>query len=1234
MLFFRLFDQPSHMAMVQGACNASQIAQLERLLGPQIHADWDPKTVFIAARQGTRSPWSSKATDIAHNVGLHDVQRIERARIWHGDGNPPHDPMVEAVYENSQALETLFTDREPGVLEHIPLGTLRDANVRLGLALSDDEIAYLVSGYTSLGRDPTDAELMMFAQANSEHCRHKIFNASWTIDGVEQPSSLFSMIRNTHEKNHYGVLSAYKDNAAVIEGHVSQRFAPDTTTGSYGFSEMPTHLVIKVETHNHPTAISPYPGASTGAGGEIRDEGATGRGAKPKAGLVGFCVSDLRIPGLPQPWEADERKPARIASPLAIMTEGPLGSAAFNNEFGRPSILGYFRTFEISTGTQHRFGYHKPIMIAGGVGNVADTHALKKPFHAGAQLVVLGGPALLIGLGGGAASSVSAGSTDASLDFASVQRDNPEMERRCQEVIDRCVAMGAHSPILSIHDVGAGGLANAMPELVHDVGLGAQFDLDAIPRDDTGLSPMELWCNEAQERYVLAIASERIAEFVAIAERERCPVAVIGCAIADDKLFLGNDAETAVDMPLSMLLGKAPRMHRDVNSTEIAIPAFDTSVVTDLREACKRVLQLPSVADKSFLVTIGDRSVSGLVARDQMVGPWQVPVADCAVTLLDHVGFAGEAMAMGERVPLAVVNAAASARMAVGEALTNIVASGGVRDTSDVRLSANWMAAAGQPDQDAQLYRAVHAVGMELCPALGICIPVGKDSMSMSTAWSDEQGPCRVTSPVSVVISAFAPLSDVRHGVTPFVRDDPSAVFLLIDLGGSSTRLGGSALAQVYGQIGSDVPDVDDPLMLRNFIKTIGDLCSHDLLLAYHDRSDGGLLATLCEMAFAGNTGITVDLLCSNTLPLNALFSEELGAVIQIKSEHQQIVLDTFEKYNLAACVHEIGSVNDSRTVCITYGDEVLLDEPLLVLRSWWSETSYRMQALRDNPVTAHEEFVRKVEEGGYRVSYVGTDPRVRPFIHKKIKPRIAILREQGVNGHIEMAMAFTHAGFDAVDVHMSDLLAGRHDLANMAGFAACGGFSYGDVLGAGRGWAATILHTPRLRAMFETFFARTSTFALGVCNGCQMMAELAAIIPGAEYFPTFKQNTSERFEARLCTVAIPESPSIFLTGMQGAHLPVVVSHGEGRASSFHPEVAAALLYVDGDDVGTSRYPANPNGSPGGLAGVTTTDGRVTLMMPHPERIIRTVQHSWHPDDWGVDGPWLRMFENARVWVG
>ncbi|QKT04553.1 phosphoribosylformylglycinamidine synthase [Ectothiorhodospiraceae bacterium 2226] len=1262
-----LSTQYIHFADLERSLRRDEQARLEALLldGPAAAAPAAGLLLLVVPRPGVVSPWGSKASEIARVCGLPMVRRLERGRVYYVQSAAPlgaaevavlaalmHDRMTEAVFESLDEGERLFRQVEPRPMTQVDvLGAGRDAlvaaNRDLGLALAEDEIDYLLENFTALGRNPSDVELMMFAQANSEHCRHKIFNADWVIDGEAQDKSLFAMIRNTHRVSPEGVLSAYKDNAAVLAGSPGQRFYPDPASGRYLRRQEPVHLLCKVETHNHPTAISPDPGAATGAGGEIRDEGATGRGSKPKAGLTGFSVSNLRIPGAEQPWESDHGRPGRIASALDIMLEGPIGAAAFNNEFGRPAIAGYFRTFEERVpgpaGVEVR-GYHKPIMLAGGVGNIRAEDVEKGDIPPGAQLVVLGGPAMLIGLGGGAASSVSSGASSEDLDFASVQRGNPEMQRRCQEVIDRCWQQGENNPVISIHDVGAGGLSNALPELVHDSGRGARFELRTIPTDDPGMSPMELWCNEAQERYVLAIAPERLDAFQALCERERCPYAVVGEASAEPQLVLGDGhfENTPIDMPMEVLLGKPPKMLRRAQHHPFHKEPFDTAGL-DLAEAAGRVLALPTVADKRFLITIGDRTVGGMVARDQMVGPWQVPVADCGVTLTDYDGYTGEAMAIGERTPLALLQPAASARMAIGEALTNIAAAR-IGALGDIKLSANWMAAAGHPGEDAGLYEAVKAVGMELCPALGIAVPVGKDSMSMKTVWREQGEERSVTAPLSLIVTAFAPVLDARATLTPQLQRGADTRLVLIDLGRGRNRLGGSALAQVYKQVGQHAPDVTDAATLKHFFDTVQALNAEGKLLAYHDRSDGGLFATLCEMAFAAHCGFEVDLDGLGEDVAAALFNEELGAVVQVRAGDLDAVLARLRQTALARSVHVLGAPADDDRLTFRRGGEVVLAEARTVWQRRWSETSWRMQALRDNPECAQQEYDALLEEDpglGVALSYDPAEDVAAPFIARGARPQVAILREQGVNGQVEMAAAFDRAGFEARDVHMSDLLAGRTSLREFAGFAACGGFSYGDVLGAGRGWANSILFNERAREDFHAFFERGDTFALGVCNGCQMMARLRDLIPGAQHWPAFVRNRSEQFEARLSLVEVLDSPSIFFAGMAGSRMPIAVAHGEGRAAldrgaaeALLAAGAVPLRYVDNRGAPAERYPANPNGSPLGITALTTPDGRFTIMMPHPERVFRTVQHSWHPPEWGEDGSWLRLFRNARAWLG
>jgi len=1271
-----------HFVALNAELATAEMATLNRLLryGPQSEAiETAPsgELLLVVPRVGTISPWSSKATDILHRCGLDKVKRVERGVAWHiskVDGVPLdsaereclatllHDRMTETVVERPIAM---FEDAEPAPLALVDvLGGGREALVsadrELGLALAPDEIDYLVQTFTRLDRNPTDVELMMFAQANSEHCRHKIFNADWIVDGKRQRHSLFAMIRETHARSPKGTLVAYKDNAAVIEGGRAARFFSDPASGEYRYHEDETHILAKVETHNHPTAISPFPGAATGSGGEIRDEGATGRGAKPKAGLTGFSVSNLRIPEHEQPWEIDRGKPDRIASALQIMLEGPIGGASFNNEFGRPNLAGYFRTFEEEVAGEIR-GYHKPIMVAGGVGNIRAEHVEKCAIPTGAKLIVLGGPSMLIGLGGGAASSMTTGVSAADLDFASVQRSNAEMQRRCQEVIDQCWALGAENPILSIHDVGAGGLANAMPELIHGGGRGGALELRAIPNDQPGMSPMQVWCNESQERYVLAVAPQDMERFERICERERCPYAAIGDAtqlphlLVEDKHFSessnSNSPEVErrarpIDLDLDIILGKPPRMTRDVRRVKRKLDAFVTKTI-DVRDAAYRVLRLPSVADKTFLITIGDRSVGGLVARDQMVGPWQVPVADVAVTASGFQAYTGEAMAMGERTPLALINGPASGRMAIGEALTNIAAAR-IRALPDVKLSANWMAPAGHPGEDAVLYDTVRAVAMELCPTLGIAIPVGKDSMSMKTVWNDAQGtPREVTAPVSLVVSAFAPVTDVRKTLTPQLRTDRGETdLILVDLGKGKNRLGGSALAQVYGTVGKETPDVDDPRALRLFFHVIQALNELGLAIAYHDRSDGGLFATICEMAFAGHTGVRVDLSALGRDPVASLFSEELGAVLQVPRARREGIVGALKKAGLGRHSYLIGTLTDDDIISFQHKGKDFFYDSRTNLHRVWSETSFHLQRLRDNPQCAQEEHDRLLDivDPGLSASltFDPNDKIAAPYIGRGERPRVAILREQGVNGQLEMAAAFDRVGFAAVDVTMSDIVDGRVGLSGFKGLAACGGFSYGDVLGAGEGWAKSILFNARARDEFSAFFQRNDSFALGVCNGCQMMSNLRELIPGATLWPHFVRNLSEQYEARVVRVQIPDNPSIFFRGMTGSMLPIVVAHGEGRAE-FRTEdqiqqiilsKQVALCFVDNRGELARRYPLNPNGSPHGITGLTTPDGRFTILMPHPERVFRTVANSWHPDEWGEDGPWLRMFRNARVWTG
>ena len=1220
---------------------------------------------FVVPRLGTLSPWASKATELLRGAGL-PVHRVERGmRIdltgWPDDaslqaalGKLLHDPMTQSLLASREAGAALFDAQPAGALEVVPLDALQAANARLGLALAEDEVDYLRARYGELGRDPHDVELMMFAQANSEHCRHKIFNASWTIDGREQPTSLFKMIKHTHATTPGHVLSAYSDNAAVVVGYPASRFRPDPADGRYRSEPVvDSAFCIKVETHNHPTAIAPFPGASTGAGGEIRDEGATGRGGRPKAGLCGFSVSHLRIPGLERPWEAARALNPRMAPALDIMLDGPIGAAAFNNEFGRPNLNGYFRSFELADADGLVRAYDKPIMLAGGLGAIDPPLVAKKLLGAGDAVIVLGGPAMLIGLGGGAASSVASGESAEDLDFASVQRDNPEMERRAQEVIDRCAALGADNPILSIHDVGAGGLSNAIPELLHDSGVGGVIDLGQVPKDDPSLSPMQLWCNESQERYVLGIPPSRVDEFAALCARERCPFAVVGTATAEERLVVGYAGEPpAIDLPMDVLFGKAPKMHRDTaHPAPPRWPEIETGAL-DLREAGLRVLAHPTVAAKSFLVTIGDRTVGGLTVRDQMVGPWQLPVADCAITLAGFEGQAGEAMAIGERTPLALLDAAAAARMAVGEAITNLIAAP-VEGLERIKLSANWMAAAGHPGEDARLFDAVRAVGLELCPALELAIPVGKDSLSMQAQWQAGGVAHKSVSPVSLVVSAFAPVADVTRQSTPLLQREGATELWLIGLGAGKQRLGGSVLSQCHPDaggdglpaFGGDVPDLDDPQRLRALFELVRDAREDGLLLAYHDRSDGGAFAALCEMAFASRLGLDIRLDGwgdgRNDDVFRTLFNEELGAIVQVAVDERAAFADLVARHGLIECAQRIAVPTTAPVVRVSDASETLAEwrwEELF--DAWWAVT-HAMQRLRDNPecADAEREGARRFDAPGLQpvLTFDPAEDIAMPFVSTGARPKVAILREQGVNSQVETAYGFDRAGFDAYDVHMSDLVAGRVDLADFHGFVACGGFSYGDVLGAGRGWATSILERPALRDMFATFFARSGTFSLGVCNGCQMMAQLRGIIPGAEHWPTFQRNASEQYEARLALLEVGESPSLFLRGMGGSRIPVAVAHGEGRAvfdaGIDRSAVDVAVRYVEGGQVAL-QYPANPNGSPDGIAGVTSRDGRATILMPHPERTLRTANFSWAPADWPEPSPWLRMFRNARAWLG
>jgi phosphoribosylformylglycinamidine synthase len=1259
-----------HFVDAARALDEAEQELLGKLLtyGPRPHLQEERgQRLLVTPRLGTVSPWSSKATDIAHVCGLEAVRRLERGTAYVIDAEEPltqaelcalgrslHDRMTESLWTDT-ADPDLFHVAPPRPLAVVALGrdghaALTRADAELGLALSRDEIDYLVEAFGALGRDPTDVELMMFAQANSEHCRHKIFNAEFIIDGAPESLSLFAMIRKTHAANSQGVLSAYRDNAAVIEGSRGVRFFPDPQTRRYVGVTEPVDILIKVETHNHPTAISPFPGAATGSGGEIRDEGATGIGAKPKVGLTGFSVSNLRIPGFVQPWEADLGKPDRIACARDIMMSAPLGAAAFNNEFGRPAICGYFRTFEQAEETSSGpvrivRGFHKPIMIAGGLGNIRRTDVEKREVVVGAPLVVLGGPAMLIGLGGGAASSVGSGQSSSDLDFASVQRGNPEIQRRAQEVIDRCWALGEANPILLIHDVGAGGLSNAVPEAIAHSRRGGRIDLRRVPSAEPGLSPMEIWCNEAQERYVLVLAPGSVDRFAALCARERCPFAVIGETTADGILRVSDELSRTmpVDLALDVLLGKPPRMTRNVQSGHRPRTPLSTAGVS-LEESLLRLLRLPTIADKSFLITIGDRTVGGLVCRDQMIGPWQVPVADVAVSLVDYAGIAGEAMALGERSPVALLDAPASGRLAVAEALTNIMAAD-IEKLTDVRLSANWMAACGAPGEDAALYATVRTVSLDVCAKLGITIPVGKDSLSMRTDWTAADGPRSVLAPVSLIASAFAPVIDARRTLTPQLELGEPSRLLLIDLGRGKNRLGGSCWAQVFEKRGGEPADLDDPALLAALFAALRELKNERLLLAYHDRSDGGLLVTLLEMAFAGHCGLEVDLGAVGD-PIADCFAEELGVVLQVPAARAAAARDVVERHGLAGLCRDIGTAASGAGIRLRGNGRTLYEGSRLDLRRAWSEVSYRMQSLRDNPECAREEYSRLLDEQDpglhARLSFDPGEDVAAPYIAAGARPAVAVLREQGVNSQTEMAWVLARAGFDAYDVHMSDILERRTRLGRFHGLIACGGFSYGDVLGAGEGWAKSILFNPLARDEFRAFFERDATFTLGVCNGCQMLAALKELIPGAAGWPRFVRNRSEQYEARLVLARVPGSSSVLLAGMHGSVLPVVCSHGEGlaefgagtSADQLLEEGGVSLQFVDNREQPTERYPYNPNGSAAGLAGVCSADGRVTSLMPHPERVFRTAQHSWAPPEWGEDGGWMRLFRNARVFAG
>ena len=1236
---------------------------------PQFPGDQVILSRLVVPRPGTMSPWSSKATDIIHNCGISTVNRIERGILFSIGIKKEleaeqvktvdqflYDKMTQVVLDEIKDAEMLFMSAKPTPMQAISIAngkeTLSSANDSMGLALAQDEIDYLFERFTELGRNPNDVELMMFAQANSEHCRHKIFNASWTIDGEQQERSLFSMIRNTKECSPKDVLSAYSDNAAVMRGYTGSRFFPDPNNKEYGFKEEPIHILMKVETHNHPTAIAPFPGASTGSGGEIRDEGATGCGSKPKAGLTGFSVSNLRIPDLQQPWEEDFGKPSHIASALQVMLEAPIGGAAFNNEFGRPNLCGYFRSFEEQVSNENGEievrGYHKPIMIAGGIGNIRDSHVLKNEIEVGAKLVVVGGPAMLIGLGGGAASSMASGVGNEDLDFASVQRGNPEMERRCQEVIDQCWQLGEANPIAFIHDVGAGGLSNALPELVKDGGRGGTFNLRRIPNAEKKMSPLEIWCNEAQERYVLAVAPKNLKKFVSICERERCPHAVVGEATEKKHIQLNDPYfdNTPIDLPMDVLFGKPPKIQREASNERRIVAEFNMEGI-ELDEAVTRVLSLPTVANKAFLITIGDRSVTGLVSRDQMVGPWQVPVSDVAVTANSFTGYKGEAMAIGERALLSLYNAAASGRMAIAEAITNI-ASASIEKLGDIKLSANWMVAAGHDQEDAKLFETVKAVGMELCPKLGICIPVGKDSMSMKTVWEENDQTKSNISPLSVIISAFAPVSNIRSTLTPQLQvGSGDTSLLLLDLGRGKNRLGASALAQTYRRLAGVVPDLDDSKDLINLFHFVRCCRQEGLLLAYHDRSDGGLFTTVAEMCFASHCGVDLQLeesLDANTV-ITSLFAEEIGIVIQVRDEYLGRISELAREADLSDCLHSIGKINKGDEIKITSGGGIIFNKSRISLQRIWSETSYHMQSIRDNSECAKEEFdqiLDREDPGLNLVLGFDVDEDVAAsYLNFGVKPKVAVLREQGVNGQTEMAAAFNLAGFSAIDVHMTDIINGDADLAQFNVIVACGGFSYGDVLGAGGGWAKSILFNEAVKKQFELFFNNSNTLTLGVCNGCQMISQLKELIPGSANWPNFVRNRSEQFESRFSLVKVESSPSAFFTSMTGSQFPLAVAHGEGRAHFSTKEqqqlIADAGLisikYVDNRGGVASTYPANPNGSPDGIAGLSSKDGRVTIMMPHPERVFRACQNSWYPEGLDESAPSMRLFRNARRWL-
>ena len=1237
-----------HFADLNDNLDENKIKQLTQLLtySESLNINNAVSSIVVIPRLGTISPWSSKATDIRHLCDMTQIKRIERAVVYHFDAKIQNqsavlacvmDKMTESELSSMDEAHTIFDNFEPRPFSNVDIlnqgkTALEKTNIELGLALSDGEIDYLTQSFIKLERNPTDIELMMFAQANSEHCRHKIFNADWKVDGVEQAKSLFSMIRNTYHKHPEGLLSVYSDNSAVMAGSEGERFYADKN-GKYVATKEHRAILMKVETHNHPTAIAPNPGAATGSGGEIRDEGATGQGSKPKVGLCGFSVSNLKINKAVQPWEVDNGKPSQIVSALDIMLEGPIGAAAFNNEFGRPNTLGYFRTYEQATPEGDIRGYHKPIMLAGGLGHIQEQHIEKGKIPVGSKIIVLGGPAMLIGLGGGAASSIKSGDQSEDLDFASVQRANPEMERRAQEVIDRCTNLGNNNPIISIHDIGAGGLSNGLPELVNDSGRGGRFELRNIPNDDNQMSPLEIWCNESQERYVLAIAPSSLDIFSDICLRERAPFAVLGESTKEQELVLSDElfGDTPIDMPMSVLLGNPPKTSIEAITQDINLNPLDTSNI-HLDEAINRILQLPTVASKNFLITIGDRSVTGMVARDQFVGPWQVPVADCAISVADYVGYKGEIMSLGERTPLALCDANAAARMTIGEALTNMLG-GYVADIHDISLSANWMSASGHTGEDAKLFEAVKAVGMDLCPELGLTVPVGKDSMSMKSSWTEDGQDKSVTSPLSLIITAFSKTPDVRSQITPLLDTTTDSELLLIDLGLGQNRMGGSCLAQVFNQIGNIAPNLDDSALFKRFFTVINQLNKDSLISAYHDRSDGGVITTLLEMAFTSHCGLDID---TTDDEISDLFNEELGCVIQVTANNKPAVMSALSTAGLSDYVRTIATINNSDSIQISSNGKNIYQKSRAELHSLWSSTSYQIAKLRDNPECAQQEFDNIIQStNGIKtdLSFNLDQSIVTPYIKTNVKPKIAILREQGVNGQVEMGAAFNQAEFEAIDVHMSDVLSGRISLTDFKGLVACGGFSYGDVLGAGRGWAGSILYNARAKDEFEAFFNRDDSFALGVCNGCQMISNLSEIIPGAQNWPSFNRNVSEQFEARFSSVKIGKTNSIFLNDMQDSIMPIAIAHGEGKAIFTGNSNNIALQYVDHQGDITQSYPHNPNGSDFATAGVTNDSGRVTIMMPHPERVFRAVQHSHHPKDWNERSPWMRMFENARAWV-